>query len=188
MVAGKNVSVILMKIANKSTLKKKFLHELRLYILYTLFLMFVFIAFSTYHRLILEEKPFSYIHIEYNLFEALILAKIILIGQELGLGEKFQNRPLIYPTLYKAIVFIFFVFMFSVLEHFLVGLFSGGEMEKLYLAFKGNQIYVVVNKVILLFFVFVLFFAILETNRALGAGQLFNLFFKRNKQISSSGE
>lgn len=165
-------------VENKSNWKKKIIHEFHLYLLYTLFLTIVFIAFSTYRRLLLGEAPFNSIHIGYNILESLILAKIILLGQGFGLGEKFRNRPLIYPTMYKAIVFIFFVFIFSIMEHFIVGFFTSGVMENLYKSFKEKELYSILDKLIILFFVFVLFFAIVEANRALGEGKLFNLFFK----------
>jgi len=37
--------------------------------------------------------------------EALVLAKVILIGDVLRLGRRFEDKPLIVPTLYKTVVF-----------------------------------------------------------------------------------
>jgi hypothetical protein len=48
-----------------------------------------------------------------------------LIGDALGLGRGDENKPLIYPTLRKAIVFSCFVGVFAIVEHMVVGLIHG---------------------------------------------------------------
>src|SRR5690242_11434243 len=108
-----------------SKLKEKMLHELQKFALYFIFLAFFFSALTAYQRLILGEYSISYLHYGYGLIEALILSKIILIGEGLGLGEKYGSKPLIIPTLYKTIIFSFLVMIFSIAEHFITGFMRG---------------------------------------------------------------
>ena len=53
----------------------------------------------------------------FAVIEALILAKVIMIGDVVRLGRGLEQKPLIFPTLYKTLVFTLFVAVFTVLEH-----------------------------------------------------------------------
>jgi len=41
----------------------------------------------------------------FAVIEALVLAKVIMIGEVARLGRGLERKPLIYPTLYKTVVF-----------------------------------------------------------------------------------
>jgi len=109
----------------KTGWKKKVAHELLEYWVNFFYLVFFFGAFAWYRRLILAEHQITYLHYGTAIVEALILAKVILIGDALRLGRKFEDRPLIIPTLYKAVVFSFFVGVFAILEHSIGALLHG---------------------------------------------------------------
>src|SRR5450755_1460457 len=89
----------------KASLKERALSETRKYVGYTIYLAMVFAAFSNYRRLVLSEYEIAYLNYGYSLIEAMILAKVILIGEALKLGERRADEPLIIPTLYKAFMF-----------------------------------------------------------------------------------
>lgn len=57
--------------------------------------------------------------------EALIFAKVVMIGDVLCLGRRLEQKPLIYPILYKTGVFTVFVAIFKVLKHVVVVLWKG---------------------------------------------------------------
>lgn len=170
-----------MKTINKQEFEKKIVHETRLFVAYALFLALFFCSLTTYKRLILGEYSISYLHYGYGLIEALILSKVILLGQTFGLGEKFADKPLIYPSLYKAVVFTLFVLVFAILEHFVTGFLHGHDFAKIYQELIDNGIYAILAKIQITFFVLLLFFAFLEMGRVLiGEDKLFNLFFRRS--------
>ena len=162
-------------------IKQKLKHELHLYIFYTLFLFVFFCAFNLYRRLILMEYPISQLHYGYAFIESLILAKIILLGQTFGLGERFDNKPLIIPTVYKTIVFTLFVMAFGVLEHFLMGFVHHESAKVLYHKLFERGIYEILARDLVMLFVFILFFALLEIDRVMGEGKLFALFFRERE-------
>ena len=159
--------------------KARFTREMKRYFLYVLFLTIFFCAFSTYKRLILGMYAIDYIHYGYSFFESLILAKIILLGQMFGLGERFHDKPLIYPTLYKTIVFSFFVMIFSVLERFVTGFIKGNSAFEVFQEVMSKGLDEILASVLIMFYMFILFFAFLEISRVLGKDKLFNLFFKK---------
>lgn len=162
----------------KKNFKQKVVSELYRFAFYTLFFTFFFWSFSTYN-LILGEHTVTLLNYGYGFFESLILAKIILLGETLKLGEKFASRSLIIPTLYKSLVFTLFVIGFMILEHFVTGSIRGKEASEIYQELLSKGIDVIAAKIQVMYFVFILFFAFLEIGRVLGENKLFNLFFRR---------
>ena len=71
------------------------------------FLFFFFGSFTTYRRLVLAEYQIGYFEYGWALLKALVLAKVILIGEILHLGERFHDRPLLVSTLWKTLMFGF---------------------------------------------------------------------------------
>ena len=68
----------------KEEIKQKFLHEMQLYFCYALFLSLFFISLTIYRRLILGEYRIDYLHYGSGVIQALILAKVVLIGKVFG--------------------------------------------------------------------------------------------------------
>jgi hypothetical protein len=116
----------------KTGLKAKLWEEAKTLLVVWLYLAVLLGSITTYRRLVLAEYQISYFRYGYSLFEALLLAKVILIGRLLRLGERFRNRPLIIPTLYKTVIFSLFVFTFSILEHLILGLWHGKGPAKVF--------------------------------------------------------
>jgi len=75
--------------AARAHLKEKAIEEFKAYWIITLYLAVFFSALTNYRRLVLAEYGVTYIHFGFALIEAMIIAKVILIGQALGLGRRF---------------------------------------------------------------------------------------------------
>jgi hypothetical protein len=154
-------------------------------LLYFIFLALFFCSMITYSNLLLGEYAIPYFRYGYGLLEALVLAKVILLGQSLHLAERFAERSLWVPTLYKAIIFTLLAGIFTAAEHFVVGFFHGESMAKVYLKFLDSGIDIDLAKIQVIFLVFLLFFAFTETARVLGEHNLFDLFLRRNRKHQS---
>ena len=162
----------------KAGWKQKVIDEFIEYWIVVAFLAWFFAVFAWYRRFVLAEYHISYTHYWVGLIEALVLAKLILIGDALRLGRRLDDKPLIVPTFWKAVVFSLLVAVFSVLEHTIEGLFrhqgvTGGFEE---LMSKGK--YELLGQSLIMFSAFVPFFACKELERVLGEGQLLKLFFR----------
>jgi hypothetical protein len=164
---------------NKVGLKEKAVEEFKVYWIVTLFLAFLFCAFTWYRRLILTEVGVSYFHYGAGLVEALIIAKVILIGQAFGLGKRFEDDPLIVAALFKAVLYGVFVALFAVLEHIIGGLIHGKNMEAVWQELLGLGKDEILARTLMVIVTFVPFFAFWETNRVLGEGKLLAMFFQR---------
>jgi len=162
-----------------SSLKEKAKEEFRMFWVIAIYLAMMFSAFFTYRRLTLHESGITYLHYGAGVIEALILAKVILIGRALGLGRRFEEKPLIVSVLFKSVIFGAFVGVFSVIEHVIDGwahhetwdaivhhVLSGGRDE-------------ILAKTLVVIVTFIPFFGFWEIDRVLGHGNLFALFFRR---------
>jgi hypothetical protein len=177
-----------MKDANetKAGWKQKFVSELIEYWMIAVYLACFFGAFTWYRRLILAEYQISYVHYGMSLIEALVLAKVILIGDMLRLGRKYEHKPLIVPTLHKTVMFTLFVGLFGVLEHTVIGLLHGKGwaegIEEIISTGKDELL----ARCLVTFFAFIPFFAFKELVRVAGSDKILMPFF-RERAGSASG-
>lgn len=159
--------------------KRKIVHEMTEYWINFVFLAFVFSIFTSYRRLILAEYHVSYLNYGIAVIEAAVLAKIILLGEAARIGRKYEDKPLIIPTLHKTFVFTVWLIGFKVLEHMIRGLFRGeglaGGFNDL-IGKGGNEI---LANALVVIAAFVPFFAVKELGRILGRDKLRALFFRR---------
>jgi hypothetical protein len=158
--------------------KQKLFHEMIEYWINFVYLSIFFGVFTSYRRLIMAEYQIGYQHYGIVLIKALVLAKVIMIGDVLRLGRNLEDKPLIFPTLYKSAVFSILVAVFNVLEDAIKGLLHGrglaGGIDEL--ISKGN--YELLAGFLVVFFAFVPFFAFKELGRLLGEGKIRDLFFR----------
>ena len=140
-------------------------------------------AFSTYRRLLLAQYQISYFHYGYTVIEALVLAKVIVFGSVLRVGERFSDRPLIVPTLYKTLCFALLVLAFSVLEHLFEGWFRGKATGVIVNEVLDQGKWEILTRVLVTFLALLPLCAVWELGRVLGEGKLFELFFKRRTGV-----
>lgn len=170
-----------MKIKPQVNLKKKFLDEIYLFFTYTLFIFILFSIFNIYERLLLDDYGKSHMRYGYSLIEALILAKVILIGQAVNLGSKFKHKPLYISILYKTLVFSIVLVLLTVGEHFIMGYFAGRTWVQTYHELMQQQLNIILAKNFIMIIIFAQFFTVLALSQALGEHKLYELFFKTTK-------
>jgi len=163
----------------KENLKKKIAHEMGEYLINVCYLTLVFAAFTQYRRLLLAAHDITYTDYGVAVIEALILAKVIMIGEAVRLGRGLEQKPLIYPTLYKTFVFTVFVGVFKVIEHIIKGLWNGSGLTAGLVDFLGKGSNELLANSLVVFVAFIPFFAIKELGRVFGEDKLRALIFKR---------
>ena len=163
----------------KEDLKKKIVHEMGEYLIIVCYLTLVFAAFTQYRRFLLAAHDITYTEYGVAVIEALILGKVVMIGDILHLGRSFEQKPLIYPTLLKTAVFSVFVAAFTLIEHMLKGLWEGkGAMGGL-IDFFGKGPYELLAGCLIIFVALIPFFAVKELGRVLGEDKIRTLFFRK---------
>jgi hypothetical protein len=162
----------------KPTLKERFLDEMIEYWVNVCYLACVFGAFVQYRRLLLAAHDIEYTNYFVAVIEALIMAKVILIGNLLHLGHGLENKPLIWPTLYKSVVFTFFVGIFTVIEHAVRGLWSGKGLIAGIEDFFAKGWDELLANCLVIFVALIPFFAVKELGRLFGDRKIGALFFR----------
>jgi len=159
--------------------KERAIEEFKVFWVVAAFLALMFGAFTTYRRLILSEFGISYLHYGVALIEALVVAKVILIGQALGIGKRFERGPLIVAALVKAVLYGAFVAAFSVLEHWIEALVHGKDLASVWHEFAGLGKDEILARMLMVIVAFIPFFALWEVDVALGKGKLLALLLQR---------
>ena len=169
----------------KGELKKKIVHEVVEYWINVCYLALVFAAFTQYRRFLLASYDITYTNYWVALIEALILAKVIMIGEVARLGRGLERKPLIYPTLYKTVVFTLFVGVFTLIEHGVKGLWKGEGFTSGVVGFFGKGSDEIFANSLVVFVAFIPFFGIKELGRVLGQDKIRALFFRRRDDEGS---
>jgi len=92
---------------------------------------------------------------------------------------------LIYPTLYKTLVFTLFVGVFTLIEHAIKGLWSGKGLMGGLVDFLEKGPYELLANSLIVFVAFIPFFAVKELGRVLGEEKIRGLFFRRRADQGS---
>jgi hypothetical protein len=163
----------------KRNWKKILFEELVEYWINVAYLSVVFAAFTQHRRFLLAAYDITYTDYGVAVIEALILAKVIMIGAVFRLGRGLEHKPLIYPTLYKTVVFTLFVAVFTLMEHAVKGLLTGKGLMGGLADYFGNGPYEFLAGSVIIFVAFIPFFCVKELGRVLGKDKITALFFRR---------
>ena len=163
------------------SLKQRAARETEEYLVVSLFLFALLGAL----RLLVSEVGSIYLHYGYAAIEALVLAKIILIGEVVHLGERYRDKPLIVSALYKSLIFGVLVFVAKLIEHVIRALVKG-ESPVVEVARVFAQPAEIGAYALALFVVFVPFFSLQEAGRLLGEERFLNVLLRRPATRSAS--
>jgi hypothetical protein len=162
----------------KPSLKQKAVHEFEEFGAIFLYLAFFFCAVATYSMLLLKEYQVPYYSYATSLINALIVAKVILIGQYAHLGKKHEAKALFQVAIYKAFLFGLLVFGFHIIEELIKRLFHG---ETVAAASSSIRIDELLARSVVVFCTFVPLFAFLELRRVLGEETFGEIFFRTGR-------
>jgi hypothetical protein len=157
------------------SLKQRAKHELKDYFLVSLYLAFFFCALSTYSMLLLRKHHIEYLNYTFALINALVIGKVILIGEAMHVGRRFEQKPLYVSVLYKSFVFVLFVFCFHLLEEFVKRLIHHDPAGTVLRNLDFDDL---IGRSIVIFGAFLPLFAVRELGRVIGEEKLHALFFK----------
>jgi hypothetical protein len=139
--------------------KRKAEHELKQFVEVFLYLAFFFCAIATYRMILLNELPDSYFYYSAAMLNALVIAKVILAGEYVHLGKKYDGKPLFLSVLYKAFLFSLLVFGFHHVEEVIKRLLRGQNAAGEFHDVRTDEL---LGRGIVIFCTFISFFALGE--------------------------
>jgi hypothetical protein len=161
----------------KRTLKERLLDSVKTFILMFLYLWLVFGLLALHESIILSQNKIDYQSHGLAVVNALIFAKVMLVAEDLRLGNRSNDMPLIYPILFKSFLFAVALISFHIIEHVLVGMWHGRTAAEIFSEIGANNLIGMVSISVIATFAMIPYFVLREINRVIGEDRFWSLFF-----------
>ena len=160
-------------VSAKPGFKQKAKHELIDFAVIAAYLAFFFCALTIYTQLLLRKYDISFFNYGFAIINALVIAKVILIGEMAHLGRSTESRPLYQAVLIKSFLFSLLVVAFHFVEEFVKRVIHGQPSGTVLHETNWNDL---IGRSIIIFACFLPLFAFRELRRVLGEEKLYALF------------
>ena len=168
--------------SEKKGLKQKAREEFEQVVILTAYLAFFFCALATYSMLLLNKFHISSFAYATALINAAVIAKVILIGEAVHAGKKFEGKALLFSAIWKSFVFGWLVFAFHIVEEMIRSLIHGqGAIE----AFREIRLDDLLSRTVVVFCTFIPLFVFRELRRVMGQDNFRALFFHSQPKVNS---
>jgi hypothetical protein len=118
----------------------------------------------------------------FAVINALVVAKVIMIGEYANVGRRFESKPLILSTMWKALLFVLLVFGFHIAEEVIKHLLHGRNLSGAYHDIHMDDL---LGRSLLVFCTFVTLFGFRELRRTLGHKKFQALLFRSERSGQS---
>jgi hypothetical protein len=144
-----------------------------------LYLWVIFGLLTIHKGMILAEHHIDFAAHGVALFNALALAKVMLVARKLRLADQFDDAPLIYPTLLKSAAFTVVLACFKILEEAALGMYHGKTFQGSMAEIGGGTWKGILSLTLIVCVLLIPFFGFTELARVFGPDKLEQLFFHR---------
>ena len=135
---------------------------------------------------VLHDQGISFVPWGIAAVKSLLLAKFILLGRAMKIGERYTDRPLIWPTLYKAFALLVLLVVLTIVEEVVVGLIHHQSIAASLGELFGPRLEETMAGILILLLVLIPYCAIGVLSEALGEGRLSRMFFVEGGWATSS--
>lgn len=165
----------------KKNWKQKFTHEFVEYWINVIYMAVFFSAVIFYRRLVLAQHGIFLEDYFAGVLKALVIAKVVMIGGFLRISRKYENKPLMIPSLYKALLFTIWVMIFDLFEVFIIGFINNPDLTDASHTVASHITGVWFGAALVIFVSFIPFFMFKELSRFMGSDKIRGLFFRSQK-------
>jgi hypothetical protein len=146
--------------------------------------LWVLLAIGALHKsLILSEVGIIHYRQGLAVLNALVLAKIMFVAEELKVGEHYNRQPLIYAMLFKAAVYSVLLAVFDILEGLIVGYFRDKSLAESLSDVGGGTPFGIFTTMLLMFVALLPFFGFRELCDVIGEPELHRLLFVKRTRL-----
>jgi hypothetical protein len=171
----------------KAPLRQRAMHEFTELAILTAYLYITIGAVILIKVSVLHDHNISYAPWGIAIIKAVVLAKFVLVGRAMKIGERYSTRPLIWPTLHKAFAFLVLLVVLTIIEEVVVGLFHHQTVAASLDELAGAKLDETLAGIVILFMVLIPYFAIRVLSEVLGEGRLARMFFVERESVPSKG-
>jgi hypothetical protein len=159
------------------------MHELKELAIVTLYLYITLGAVILMKTAALHDQGVDFVPWGIAAVKSVLLAKFMLLGRAVKLGEGYTGRPLIWPTLRKAFSFLVLLVVLVIIEEVVVGLFHHQSVAASLGELFGAKLYETLAGIVILLLVLIPYFAFHVLDEALGEGTLARMFFVERRPV-----
>jgi len=167
----------------EQTLKHKVYRGMKEYLVISFYLWIILALFVLYNSVILSQRGIPFAAHGFALLNALALGKVMLVARELHFAERLEEKPLIYPTLFKSAAFAAILGIFKIIEEVLVGVYHKRSISESIALVGGGTLKGIFTMMLLLGVLLIPFFGFAELGREFGKEKLNQLFFIRRHPV-----
>jgi hypothetical protein len=167
----------------KATLPQRAMHEFKELAIITVYLYItlgavILMKTAVLHTVGIEVAPWGI-----AIVKAVVLAKFVLFGYAMKIGESNATRPLMWPTLQMAFAFLVLLIILTVIEEAVVGLFHHRSIADSLGDLFGRRLEETLAGYLIMLLVLIPFFAFRVLSKTLGDGRLERMFFVKREQV-----
>ena len=162
----------------KRTFKQRIVHNFREFLGRFLYLWLLFALFTLHEAIVLARHNISFKPFGLAFFNAFVLAKVMLVAEELRLGTRFRKKAPIFPILHKSFAFAVLFIAFNITEEIVIGLWKGKTIAESIPKIGGGSPAGLVAAALIMTLALTPFFAFRELSRIMGKGVLGAIFLK----------
>jgi hypothetical protein len=160
-----------------ATLRQRAMRELKELVVISLYLYITLGSVILMKTAVLHTAGIAFTPWGIAIVKAVVLAKFMLLGNAMKLGERTTTRPLIWPTLHKAFALLVLLIILTTVEEAVVGLFHRQPIADSMGELFGARLQETIAGFIIMLMVLIPYSAFLVLGQALGEGRLERMFF-----------
>jgi len=173
----------------KRKAKEKAVVEFKRFVVIALYLWVLFSLFELHRYAVLRQfhlVSLSGYRIGFAALNALIMAKVILAGQALHVGEQLSERRIVFSVLFMSACFAVLVVLFDVVEEVIVGWFHGRSIAASIPKAAGGGVEGIAIVALMVFVVLIPFFLFLEVQKVIGREKLIAMIFQKRVKAGAA--
>ena len=187
----KSVGVHMISDEQKRKMKEKAIEETKRFIAIALYI-WVFLVVLELHRFaVLREVHVNSLpghRFGFAAINALMLGKVILIGQVLHVGHQLNEKRLIHAVLFKSAIFALLLICFEIVEEVIVGLIHGKSLAASIPQFWGGGLEGILLAGLMAFVALIPFFLFTEVQSVIGRDKLRSLIFQERSKPAAGAQ
>jgi hypothetical protein len=171
----------------RRALRERAVEEVRRFLVMFLYIWMWFALFGVYERILLRLHGIGGVSQGFALFNALVLAKVMLVAEDMKIGRWWRAHPLIYPILTESFAFAVVFIVFHVVEEIVVGVIKGETVAASVPVIGGGGLAGLFSVALLYFVALIPFFAFRNIGREIGERRLNAMLFGSRQGGSEDG-
>ena len=165
------------EITTKAPLHQRALHGFKKLVLISLYLYIPLGAVILMKAAVLRTEGIEFTPWGIAIVKALVLAKFMLLGEDLKIGGRTTTGPLIWPTLRKAFGLLVLLIIMTIIEEAVVGLFHSRSVAASLGELFGFRLVETLAGYLIMLVVLIPYSAFRVLDEVLGEGRLARMFF-----------